>query len=115
MHKKNVAKAFRWVCLTPTFLHMPGPNYKIANVGRCSGVGNYITTRSRCEAAAASLNLTGETTPLHAGNNTHYDNPFGCYYKRSASALYWGLAGNTNDDDTDRVSLCIAGSIGKCN
>ena len=88
----------------------PGLTFKLASVGNCSGVGSYITTKLGCEAAAASLKVDAYAsvlgTPLYAGNNTHYDNPFGCYYKRSTSDLYWSLTGNKNDDDTDRVSLC---------
>lgn len=78
------------------------------NVGNCNSRGfSHILTKKECEHAAATLGLPDYT----AGTNDHRDNPYGCYFTRSSGQLYFGTAGNTNDDDTDRVSIC---SRNKC-
>ena len=93
-----------------TYPLVPGTGvaYKLANVGNCAGTGDWIESKAACQAAAASLGLSGTT----AGGNSIASNPYGCYYKKSTKALYWSLAGGKNDDDTDRVSVCAA--AGEC-
>jgi len=36
-------------------------------------------------------------------------NPLGCYLKKSSGSLWYNPNGDANDDDTDRVSICIEG------
>ena len=72
------------------------------NVGTCPNGTSFIETDEDCATAAASLGLL-DTDP---GTDPYPTNPYGCYYKRSTGRLYWNLAGNRTDDDTDRVSLC---------
>ena len=79
--------------------------YALADVGNCAAnVGTWIESKVVCEAAAARLGLPGSTA---ANGNPYASNPYGCYWKKSAQALFWSLAGNKNDDDTDRVSVCV--------
>ena len=95
----------RW---TANNAEMPSVSYKMATVGNCAATGDWIVSKAGCEAAASSLGLPDDT----ASDNTHADNPYGCYYKKSTQLLYWSLSGNKNDGDADRVSICS--TTGKC-
>ena len=84
----------------------------LENIGYCgrrNGVlDQWIENKQACEDAAVTLGLA-DTTAGGTGGNGGF--PYGCYYKLSAKALYWGLDGNKNNDDTDRVSVCGAGMV----
>lgn len=85
--------------------------YELQTVGTC-GVGlDFIVTRVECIAAAKAVGL-----PDDIRLETHHEslfNPHGCYYKKSASRLLFNSdiggtpVGNKNNDDTDRVSICV--------
>jgi len=77
--------------------------YRLMAVGTCASDDLFITSARTCELAARQLHLADTS----AGSNHHPENPYGCYYKRSAQRLYFGVAGGKHDTDTDRVSICI--------
>ena len=79
--------------------------YVMMHVGHCDSVAAFLTTKSECELAAASLDLADTT----ANTASYASNPKGCYYKISANQLYWNTVGGTTDGDTDKVSICTAG------
>merc|ERR1712167_400895 len=79
--------------------------FKKMNIGKCGSGYDFITSKATCEEAASALGLSDTT----ASNWEDKKNPLGCYYKLSDKRLWWNSAGNKDDDDKNRVSLCTTG------
>ena len=78
--------------------------YQKETTGTCSSGYAFIETASECNAAARSLGLSDTTADGARGNTPH-----GCFFKASASTLYFNEDGDRSDTDTDRVSICRRG------
>ena len=92
---------------THTFLRPPCVAYKLASLGTCIGTGTWIESKASCEAAAARLGLPDVTAQDVSADDGMDAHPFGCYYKKSTEMLYLNSAGGKNDNDPDRVSVCL--------
>jgi hypothetical protein len=79
--------------------------FKKMNIGKCGSGYDFITSKATCEEAASALGLSDTT----ASNWEDKKNPLGCYYKLIDKRLWWNSAGNKDDDDKNRVSLCTTG------
>ena len=85
--------------------------YTLRSVGNCDGTG-FIDNINECNAAARTLGAAvSDTSASDLNTQSCWENlsPYGCYFRSTSSAnnqLWWNRCGDTNDDDTGRVSIC---------
>ena len=87
-----------------------GAAYKMESVGTCGRGLGFIETIAECNAAAVDLGLADVVAGTAGLPDS--DRPHGCYYKNSNpdnDKLWFNSAGNKNDDETNRVSICSTG------